>query len=315
MVRLLILTNSADGTTDNLLPLLDDRGVGTFRWNIDLWSKYDLVFSDGQVLLKDPVGREISPADHETLLLWRKPFTSLMTFDHNIAFADQEVACRQIAEWMRAIVSTMKRGGRVRLIEPYADQRLPKLLQLHLAAMYFKIPQYIFSIISHPEYFSGKVITKPLGDPSVGHGQILFTSLVDDPNSLHRPYPWFLQRALIGGHDVTCVFINGTCHFFKCEFVRAEETVDWRVEINTEKQSAWHPIVGTISAAWSELVRKLMADFGLHYGRLDFILHKDELYFLECNSNGQFGWLDDLRSLYLHCEFADAILDVKSQVA
>jgi len=57
-----------------------------------------------------------------------------------------------------------------------------------------------------------------------------------------------------------------------------------------------------------------MQCLGLHYGRLDFILHDDILYFLECNSNGQFGWLDDKNTMALHREFLAAACDPRTTV-
>ena len=51
-----------------------------------------------------------------------------------------------------------------------------------------------------------------------------------------------------------------------------------------------------------------MREFGLNYGRLDFIEENDIFYFLECNANGQFGWLDDKKTLYLHKKFVEAFL-------
>jgi D-alanine-D-alanine ligase-like ATP-grasp enzyme len=51
-----------------------------------------------------------------------------------------------------------------------------------------------------------------------------------------------------------------------------------------------------------------MQEFKLKYGRLDFIEENDSFYFLECNPNGQFGWLDDFNTLYLHNKFVDAFL-------
>jgi D-alanine-D-alanine ligase-like ATP-grasp enzyme len=67
-------------------------------------------------------------------------------------------------------------------------------------------------------------------------------------------------------------------------------------------------------AEWSSAVREYMQALRLNYGRLDFILHDDELYFLECNTNGEFGWLDDSQSLTLHRKFLDAALNKNTTV-
>ena len=55
-----------------------------------------------------------------------------------------------------------------------------------------------------------------------------------------------------------------------------------------------------------------MNELDLNYGRLDFIEDKENLYFLEVNPNGQFGWLDFIdndKKFKLHNKFVDAFLN------
>jgi D-alanine-D-alanine ligase-like ATP-grasp enzyme len=98
------------------------------------------------------------------------------------------------------------------------------------------------------------------------------------------------------------------------QVIRNEAAIDWRVEINTANQSIWRRLRHARMTEWESAVNRYMNGVGLHYGRLDFILRDDELFFLECNSNGQFGWLDDMESLALHREFLAAALDSASVV-
>jgi hypothetical protein len=139
---------------------------------------------------------------------------------------------------------------------------------------------------------------------SVGENKIFYTTEVDQ-STLFRPYPWFIQKSISSGVDITCVFIDGICSFYQCGFERSTENIDWRVEIGLDNQSPWEAI--ELEDIYSENVKKFMLDARLQYGRLDFILSNGTLYFLECNSNGQFGWLDD-EDLRLHKTFANAAL-------
>jgi glutathione synthase/RimK-type ligase-like ATP-grasp enzyme len=88
--------------------------------------------------------------------------------------------------------------------------------------------------------------------------------------------------------------------------------VDWRENINTPEEDRWERI--GLSQEIQAAIGRFMADMGLLYGRLDFILDEvnDRYWFLEVNANGQFGWLDD-ESLWLHGLFLDAVLN-KSNV-
>jgi hypothetical protein len=90
-----------------------------------------------------------------------------------------------MTQWLRAAVARMMYHGRVRLIEPYADQRL-KLLQLQEARHFFRVPQSLFNTHVGPEGFGPEVITKPLGNPQIGQENIFYTRRVNS-GDLFRP--------------------------------------------------------------------------------------------------------------------------------
>lgn len=314
MTKLLVLTNSVDGTCDVLVEIFKKYNIPIFRWNIDLWQHYEIVNSYKECLISDPTGRVVDLDDPELFLVWRKPFADQMGFEGlNIEPDDISMAQTQIVKWMQSVVAVMLYGGRVRLIEPYADQRLPKLFQLQHATKFFDVPKYSFSIKSNPDFFGSLTITKPLGNPSIGKKNIFYTKLVNESDLL-RPYPWLIQEALVDGVDITCVYINGKCFFYQCDFQRGETSIDWRVEINLEGQSKWHLIDSKRCEEWANGVMAYMQTMRLYYGRLDFILIKNKLYFLECNSNGQFGWLDSPDNKKLHYEFADAVINKTTSI-
>jgi hypothetical protein len=306
MKTFFIPTNSVDGTTDALLQIAAETGVSLFRWNIDLWQDYEICFDGEHFRFSDPLGRTVDVLGDDVFLLWRKPFTSLMNFDElSLESADREQARVQVGQCLQAVVALMRPLRRVRLVEPYADRRLPKLCQLRLAREFFAVPTSLFSVRDFSMPFGFSVVAKPLGDPSVGESRIFYTRPVD-PDCLFRPFPWFLQQALIGGQDITCAYILGQSHFYVCDYKRDASAIDWRVEINTESPSVWQKCDHPDRLEWESAVNRYMFKVGLHFGRLDFILQGDVLYFLECNTNGQFGWLDDFETLGLHREFLAA---------
>jgi hypothetical protein len=313
MTTFFIPTNSVDGTCDALIPLLAEKNVGLFRWNVDLWRSYEIVSTQQGMAVTDPMGKSVDLSSPEILMLWRKPLTDLMGFDAALSEPDQDQARAQVGQWLQAVVAFMLSAGRVRLIEPYADRRLPKLFQLIEAHEFLEVPKSLFSVQKSPPEFGSMLVTKPLGNPEVGKGNILYTNYLN-AKDLIRPYPWFVQEALLEGTDVTCVHIMGRNYFYESDFVRNKTAIDWRTEINTETQSDWHilefPHIDSLSNAVCALMRRMK----LHYGRLDFIRQKDKLFFLECNTNGQFGWLDDPRTWNLHRRFVDAALSTQARV-
>lgn len=314
MKTIVIFTNSIDGTSDSLISLLEEISIEYFRWNIDLWQNYDISYSEKNCYISDPVGRIVDLLNPGVFLLWRKPYTNLMDFKGlSLNQDDIHQAQSQMGQWMRAVVAMMTSQRRIRLIEPYADRRIPKLFQLYEAKRFFDVPHSVFSCSSKVEEFGPKIIAKFLGDPSLNDKKILFTKYVEEKN-LFRPFPWFVQEALIGGSDVTCVHILGKNYFYECNFSRNEKNVDWRTEINSECQSSWHKLNYSGLAELNNSVNSFMKELKLHYGRLDFIRKEDGIKFLECNTNGQFGWLDDHTDLILHREFLNAVLNQESQI-
>ena len=309
MSQLLILTNSVDGTCDSLVHIMKETGQNFFRWNIDLWQSYKICFDTAGFLITDPTGRKINAIDSDVFMLWRKPFVSQMDFNNlGLNSADHEQARSQMRQWLLSLIALMKPQNRIRLIEPYADRRLPKLYQLHVATKFFKVPESHFGLHAMEQINSFNAVTKPLGDLTVGDGDVFYTRRVNI-DDLFRPFPWFIQEAIIGGRDVTCAYIDGDSHFYVSDFKRDEASIDWRVEINTGSQSPWVRLEHPDLLAWEEAVHNYMKGLGLHYGRLDFILQDNSLYFLECNTNGQFGWLDEEDSLSLHRKFLAAALN------
>lgn len=302
--KLLILTNSLDGSSDVLVDLGRKSGIEIFRYNIDLFKDYELLCSKNEFKLSDPEGRTVDLREGSYKLLWRKPFLNLLS-----SGPDDEIypiVRGNISAVIRTIVEDARSRKLLSLVEPYAGERITKLKQLHDATDFFQVPEYLFSIQndSFPHRYA---VTKALGESAALNQKILFTSKVI-PAELERPFPWFLQTALFGGKDITAVYIDGKAWFYECLYNRTDENIDWRTEINTSNQSAWQPWPMGSSMELQIKLDKLMRIWGLRYGRLDFILDQNNvLWFLECNPNGQFGWLDD-SNLTLHQAFLASAL-------
>lgn len=297
--KLLILTNSLDGTSDLLVKLCAEYHIEVLRFNIDLYLDYDVNISTDEFKISDPVGRTIDLEAYDIKLLWRKPF--LETLREGTAPETFPIVRGNMSGVLQAIVYHAKLKHRKPLIEPYFETAIGKLSQLRQAANFFHVPMYEVSI-QRSTRFDKQVVTKPLKNPGTSDGRIFYTSKVT-AKDLHRPELWFLQKQIIGGTDVTGVYIDGKTWFFECDFVRSETAIDWRVEINTQNQSIWRPWSAATDLDLQVSVDKFMKSMDLRYGRLDFI--RDDsgtLWFLECNSNGQFSWLDD-ESLALHRAF------------
>jgi glutathione synthase/RimK-type ligase-like ATP-grasp enzyme len=68
---------------------------------------------------------------------------------------------------------------------------------------------------------------------------------------------------------------------------------------------------GTFPAAEKEKCFKFLNAFGLAYGAFDFVETDDgQIIFLECNPNGQYGWLEDELGLPISESIADELVAI-----
>jgi hypothetical protein len=302
--KVLILSNRLDSSASALVEQFESFGVLACRWNSDMWQEYEIRVDSTSFEISDRRTWQIDLVKDDVRLAWRKPFLDQIQHPNPDLVRFTRT---QMGAVLRSIISVAQSKHSL-LVEPYADERLPKLKQLQQAQAYFQVPEYEFSIQANAVW-DEPVITKALRDSIIGNGLSLDTTPVDSKR-LERPFPWFLQRQVIGGKDITVVFIDGNIHWFICDYARTINDTDWRVEINSDSPSAWRPANTLFSDRYDSKVASLMNDFGLRFGRLDFLVGDDgALHFLECNPNGEFGWLDE-PSLSLHREYAEAVLRI-----
>jgi glutathione synthase/RimK-type ligase-like ATP-grasp enzyme len=91
--------------------------------------------------------------------------------------------------------------------------------------------------------------------------------------------------------DVTVAFVRDQMFAFELDRTSfREQTADWR-EMPTDWEAAvWRP--HELPDSVTRGISGFMADLGLHFGRLDFLLGPEGYFFLEVNTNGEWAWLD-----------------------
>lgn len=282
---LLILTNSIDGTSDEIV-----RRIGTakvFRFNIDLWREYEIHMDANGFTLRDPTGRQCISSELKSVYL-RKP-----TFDDPLSIP--EGGCpegwlrSQMSYFLQELYNQCREMGLVRLVEKGAQNRLGKFSQLRMASRYFHVPQWAYvRTDSCSNLIPSPCITKPLTADFVENYRVMFTRTVN-PDELDPSYPWLLQQEIRATHDVTVVFVAGHCFTYSLER-SSFEGVDWRKHINRD-ELVWR--AQKLPIELEENIRSYMKEAGLEFGRLDFLKASDDYFFLEVNPNGQWAWLDE----------------------
>lgn len=172
------------------------------------------------------------------------------------------------------------------LVEPYAEQRSGKLVQLRLASRYFSVPEYEV-ILNVQAHISEGAVAKSLSNAMVG-ARTLYTTRID-PDRLDPSVPWFLQTYIPAMYDITVVYVRGQVFSFSLRRDFLQRTADWRETICPEQE--WN--IHQLPVATENAIGAYMGDLSLEFGRLDFLLDDGGRYwFCEVNPNGQFAWLD-----------------------
>lgn len=281
---ILILTNSLDTTTDLLIQSIGSQNV--FRFNLDLYKQYNFCVDSQTFKISDPIGRTITEQT-TTKLYIRKP-------THNTELegdggSNEHYAREQLTYILQEIYNIMLEKNKVCLIEKGAELRIGKIIQMRLAEQFFSVPkwQIFFGHNSNINQLIQPTIIKTLKPTFTGDHKILFTKDVD-PNLLDPQYPWFVQEKVIADYDVTVAVVNDKVFAYRLDR-NSFDTPDWRKHIYSQKLT-WEFF--NLSSMQEKAVIGFMQAAKLKFGRLDFMMKDNQLFFLEVNPNGQWAWLD-----------------------
>lgn len=271
-MKTLILTDSYDATTDLLIHYIGNDYI--FRLNIDKWNETKFQLSNKSIKLS-VLNNEIHDKEISKVL-WRKPLNYELEIDNYIS--------SELKYIFREIFNYFSYQNKTILITPNIERYVGKIVQMKVAEKYFNVPNWSVSLNNNLEY--GQCVAKSLATEKTNNNKIIYTTKVFREN-LDPTFPWFLQNIIYAELDVTVVFINGKC--FSYELQRETDLIDWRREINKNKQ-IWK--VHVLDKINQKKIECLMKDLNLKFGRLDFLYDSDGYHFLEVNPNGQWAWLD-----------------------
>lgn len=284
----LIYTNSLDMTADLLVSKIGSGDI--FRFNVDLWREYRIKIDPAGLSIENAAGRRITGGDI-VKFYWRKPFTNQYLYPQKKIASELVYMEEELTYAMRDMVNLAWSEGKIVLVEPLADSRVGKFVQLKVGARYFRIPPYKF-ISGSPDFFEqGKSsIVKSLTSKRINKDTVLYTTKVRE-DQLDPSTPWMVQDYIPASWDVTVVFVRDRMYAFDLNRERfLNTTVDWRETGGPEAADAWRR--HQLPKPLEDSIVRFMADLNLHYGRLDLLYTGDDYYFLEVNPNGEWAWLD-----------------------
>jgi hypothetical protein len=163
---------------------------------------------------------------------------------------------------------------------------------LDAAKQFFRIPT-TNAVFNHALENIPDAVIKSLASEPFANSKVLYTTRVHLSQLKTNGNPWRAQAFIDSKSDVT-TFIVGN-EFFTFERQRkAGVTVDWRKEQLEDLQNkAWSLV--ELAQSTDRSIKAFAQSIDVSWGRIDFVKdHEDELWLLEYNANGQFGFLDEM---------------------
>jgi glutathione synthase/RimK-type ligase-like ATP-grasp enzyme len=119
-----------------------------------------------------------------------------------------------------------------------------------------------------------------------------------------NPYPGIWQENLKKAREWR-ITVVGDQVFPAAIYTDADAKDDWRRQQSTDKVRFEH---GDFPQELQEKCKLYLRTFGLRFGAFDFVEDSAGcITFLECNTNGQFGWLEDLLDMPISAAIADSL--------
>jgi len=295
---ILIVTSSYDKTVDYIIEKFPSYNF--IRLNVDelhkykisahtINGKYKVKFETKNMLIEDLLKEIYS-------IYFRKIFfPSLDDYDKKYRNFMQ----KEIYGFIVGLIDSFE--GRV-LTKPHILRKVEnKVYQLFLAKkLDFNIPTSIIgndANLIEEERMNNTWIAKPLTTGKLHDNAIVQTNIVKSLVNNLELSPTYFQKYIKKEYELRITVINDIFYTVKIE---ASDVVDWR---RNERKNNYKLI--DIPSVVKDECRRFMHACQLKFGCFDYIVKDGYHYFLECNPNGQWGWLEK----ELNLDISDKIME------
>jgi len=306
----LIITSEIDVASDLVIHNLQARNVEVFRFNSEIFptsARISCSASDGatQVKLFDGYGRNVDPSRVRSGY-FRKPQAPRI----DGAIEDDLHRSFALAE-SRALISNVTRSLEAPWLNNPDRMRVGehKFLQLRLASrLGLAIPRTIMTnsaseAIEFAHNCPSGLIAKTLSSPILRTDPPLYiyTNELSESDitrlDLMRYAPCILQELVDKQSDIRVTVVGAKV--FAAEILSQNHpaaSVDWRRISQAGIPYLKHQLPDAVESRCIELVSRM----GLNYGAIDLAYSKNGTYlFLECNPNGEWGWIEQTTGMKL----------------
>lgn len=312
-IEYLLFTNKQDLTCDFIIQELKNRNLDYIRLNTEDIPEisFTQIFEGG--------GSEIRLDERPVILAnivsayFRRPNTPQM---QNQELSESSKAyC--IDEWsylLRSIYLELDQKWFSHPNKIILAEDKPKQLRL-AQKLGFNVPNWVVTNSKKDVAFLfklGPVIAKPFRHALIKEGQnesIIFTSTIQSFEAICSKElqlaPVIFQRKIIKDCDLRVTVVDDSIFAVKIDSQLFPETeTDWR---HTSVEKLDHQIVD-LETNLSQKCISIVKSLGLRYGAIDLVLDKNGTYwFLECNPNGQWAWIENRTGLPIAAAIVDSM--------
>jgi len=300
MIRVLLITNKGDVTTDFIVKKLSEKKIDYYRLNTeDLLSKNSLSFDfDKNIfsLFDKEKNVEINLHDIKSVY-FRRPLMPHINEEY-LSSGEKAFVLNEITFYIEGLYKILKDAFWISSVFSIREAE-SKIFQLQIAKeLGFKVPKTLITnhITSAKNFIKdSSLIVKPIKTGIIedqNESKLVFTSMFNKESDLTRitSCPTYFQDFIDKEADIRVTVVGNNIFpalIHSQEF--SETMVDWRNGENLKLKYDRIDLPDYLKDLCIDLTKKLK----LNFGAIDFVRDKEGNYFfLEINPNGQWAWIE-----------------------
>lgn len=283
MKKILIVTSSFDKTVDYIINKFNEQNF--IRLNVDELENNQISvtnFSKFNVSIKNEIYNIENLFESISSIYYRKLFLpELNKYDSKYHTYMQ----KEIYSFITGLVDSF--NGKILTTPSILRKVENKIYQLKVASdLNFLLPDSLISNDSNAvnEFQASQIISKPLSTGKLTNSTAVHSSIVTNKVEDIALSPTYFQKYIEKDYELRITVIKET---FYCVKILADNKIDWR----ESEDNNLYELIET-----PEVVKQQCLAFlkvcNLAFGAFDYIVSGGKYYFLECNPNGQWLWLE-----------------------
>lgn len=305
-VRHLIVSSTIDYSTDLVCCELERRGRNYLRINRDSFDQYEIIYNlerqsmelmiDGEsyivcngelesIYFRAPVfyrySKELSLDDQLRRGQWGSFIRNLIVFDR--------------ARWINHPVATYRAENKLfqlqvaneigmKTPQTYVGNHLPSIVQ--------EKNKYIVKALDTPVFYDGT------------HEMFTYSTILTGKELMKsslQEAPIILQECLSPKVDIRVTVVDNRLFPAEVRFNGKGIEGDWRKK--NKAGLMYSPL--DLPLRWQNMIYSYMAELGLIFGGIDLVICNNEIYFIEVNPTGEWGWLVHTTGFEIHKAIVD----------